>query len=125
MHPRDRSSRPGTTPSKMVLLLLLLPLALASWSILPTLLVAGLRVFLEVVDELAVSIGMGGLAADIEVYEAWHIMVLLVCLGNTERRRVGFNSSLLPAACSPSSATLSAFSSSCKSHGNHVGRFLF
>src|SRR3954466_10650523 len=68
---------------------------------------------------------MGGLAVDIEVYEARHIAVLFVCLGNAERRRVGFTSSLLPAACSPSSATLSAFSSSCKSHGDHVGRLLF
>src|SRR3954467_2975147 len=113
MHPRDRSSRPGTTPSKMVLVLLLLPLALASRSVLPTLLVAGLRVFLEVVDELAVSIGMGGLAIGIEVYEARHIAVLLVGLGNAERRQGCFAASLLPTASSPSSATLSAITSSC------------
>src|SRR4051812_31367527 len=68
---------------------------------------------------------MSGLAIDIEVYEARHIAVLLVCLGNAERRRVGFTSSLLLATCSPSSATLSAFSSSCKSHSDHVGRLLF
>src|SRR4051812_32870588 len=68
---------------------------------------------------------MGGLAVGVEVYEARHIAVLIVGLGNMERHRVGFTSSLLPAACSPSSATLSAFTSSCKSHGDHVGRLLF
>src|SRR3954463_2184786 len=68
---------------------------------------------------------MGGLAIGIDVYEARHIAVLFIGLGNAERRRVGFTSSLLPAACSPSSATLSAFASSCKSHGDHVVRFLF
>src|SRR3954463_4219198 len=68
---------------------------------------------------------MGGLAIGIDVYEARHIAVLFIGLGNTERRRVGFTSSLLPAAISPSSATLYAFASSCKSHGDHVGRLLF
>src|SRR4051812_40146935 len=68
---------------------------------------------------------MGGLAVDIEVYEARHIEVLLVRLGNAEWRRVGFTSSLLSAACSPSSATFSSFSSSCKSHRDHVGSLLF
>src|SRR4051812_28761569 len=68
---------------------------------------------------------MGGLAIGIEVYEARHIAVLLVGLGNMERRRGGFTSSLLPTASSPSSATFSAFSSSCKSHSDHVGRLLF
>src|SRR3954466_2286401 len=68
---------------------------------------------------------MGGLAVGIEVYEAWHIAVLFVGLGNAERRRGGFTSSLLPTTSSPSSATLSAFSSSCKSHSDHVGRLLF
>src|SRR3954465_14816523 len=68
---------------------------------------------------------MGGLAVGVEVYKARHIAVLFIGLGNPERSRVGFTSSLLPAACSPSSATLSAFASSCKSHGDHVGRFLF
>src|SRR3954465_12069076 len=84
------------------LLLLILPLALASRSVLPTSLIAGLRVFLEVVDEFAVSIGMGGLAVGIEVYEARHVAVLFVGLGNAERRQVGFTSSQLVAACSPS-----------------------
>src|SRR3954465_5586493 len=84
------------------LLLLLVPLALDSWSVLPTSLVAGLRVFLEVVDELAASIGMGVLPVGVGVCEARHIAVLFVGLGNAERRRVSFTSSLLPAACSPS-----------------------
>src|SRR3954468_11054555 len=68
---------------------------------------------------------MGGLAVDVEVYEARHIAVLLVGLGNVERRRGGFTSSLLPTTSSPSSAMLSAFSSPYKSHSDHVGRLLF
>src|SRR3954467_9004984 len=107
------------------LLLLLLPLSLASRSVLPTSLVAGLRVLLEFIDELAVAIGVGGLTVGIEVYEARHIVVLLVGLGNAERCRGSFTSSLLPTTSSPSSATLSAFSSSCNSHSDHVGRLLF
>src|SRR4051812_13573938 len=68
---------------------------------------------------------MGGFAVGVEVYEARHIAVLLVGLGNTERYRGVFTSSLLPTASSPSSATLSAITSSCRSHSDHVGRFLF
>src|SRR4051812_15587913 len=68
---------------------------------------------------------MGGFTVDVEVYEAWHIMVLLVGLGNAEWRRGGFTSSLLPTTSSPSSATLPALSSFCKSHSDHVGRLLF
>src|SRR4051812_47691082 len=68
---------------------------------------------------------MGGLAVGVEVYEARHIAVFFIGLGNAEWRRVGFTSSLLPAACSPSSAMLSTFALSCKSHGDHVGRLLF
>src|SRR4051812_12299081 len=68
---------------------------------------------------------MGGLAVDVEVYEARHIMVLLVGLGNAERHRGSFASSLLPMTSSPSSATLFAITSSCKSHSDHVGRLLF
>src|SRR4051812_46569157 len=68
---------------------------------------------------------MGGFAVNVEVYEARHIAVLLVGLGNTERRRGGFTSSLLPTSSSPSSATLSAITPSCKSHSDHVGRLLF
>src|SRR4051812_15260333 len=68
---------------------------------------------------------MGGLAVGVEVYEARHIVVLFIGLGNAERHRGGFTSSLLPTTSSPSSATLSAFSSSCKSHSDHVSRLLF
>src|SRR4051812_44031435 len=68
---------------------------------------------------------MGGLIVGVEVYEAPNIAVLLVGLGNAEQRQGSFTSSLLPTTSSPSSATLSAFSSSCKSHSDHVGRLLF
>src|SRR3954468_13598469 len=68
---------------------------------------------------------MGDLAFDVEVYQARHIAVHLVGLGNAERRRGCFATSLLPTASSPSSATLSAITSSCKSHSDHVGRLLF
>src|SRR4051812_3449461 len=68
---------------------------------------------------------IGGFAVDVEVYGARHISVLLVGLGNAERRRGGFTSSLLPTTSSPSSATLPAITSSCKSHSDHVGRLLF
>src|SRR4051812_9196529 len=68
---------------------------------------------------------MGGLAVGVEVYEAWHIAVLFIGLGNAERRRGSFTSSLLPTTSSPSSATLSAITSSCKGHSDHVGSLLF
>src|SRR4051812_49245003 len=68
---------------------------------------------------------MGGFAVGVEVYGARHIAVLLVGLGNAERRRGGFTSSLLPTTSSPSSAMLSAITLSCKGHGDHVGRLLF
>src|SRR3954464_5654116 len=67
---------------------------------------------------------MGGLAVGIEVYEAWHIAVLLVGLGNAERCHGSFTSSLLPTTSSPSSATLSAITSSCEGHSDHVGSLL-
>src|SRR4051812_11578250 len=91
----------GSTSSSMsveslLLLLLLLPLALASQSVLPTLLVAGLRVLFEVVDKFTMAIGVCGLAIGVEVYEARHIAVLLVGLGNAGRCRGSFTSSLLP-----------------------------
>src|SRR3954468_24142019 len=103
---------------------LLLPFALASRSILPASFVAGLRVFLEVVDELAMAIGVGGFAIGVEVYKSWHITVLLVCLGNTGRCRGSFTTSLLPRTSPLSSAMLSAISSSYKRHRDHVGGLL-
>src|SRR4051812_30960960 len=71
------------------------------------------------------AIGLGGFAIGIEVYKAWHIMVFLICLGNTGRCQGSFTIALLPATSPPSLAMLSAITSSCKRHCDHVRGWLF
>lgn len=48
-------------------------------------LVARLRVFLEIVDKLAMAVGVSGLAVGVEVDKTRHIVILLVRLGNMGR----------------------------------------